>query len=38
MIQRFRDKIPVICEWSTNCHIKEMEKNKFLVPKDLHVY
>ena len=34
---KYPDRIPIICEKSTNSTIDDIDKNKFLVPSDLTV-
>jgi GABA(A) receptor-associated protein len=37
MLSKFKDRVPVVCEKIKNNSIKELEKNKYLVPKDLSI-
>lgn len=36
-MERFTDRLPVICEKAENSDIQEIDKRKYLVPKDLSV-
>jgi GABA(A) receptor-associated protein len=38
ILEKFPDRIPVICEPSEKSKYFKMEKTKFLVPKDLSIY
>jgi GABA(A) receptor-associated protein len=38
ILEKFPDRIPVICEPTTRSSHFKMEKTKFLVPKDLRIY
>lgn len=38
VLEKFPDRIPVICEPSPKSKHFKMEKTKFLVPKDLYIY
>lgn len=37
ILQRFKDRLPVICEKVENSDIQEIDKRKYLVPGDLTV-
>lgn len=37
MIDKFKDRVPVICEKIKGNRISELTKNKYLVPKDLSI-
>lgn len=37
ILQRFSDRLPVICERAENSDIQEIDKRKYLVPGDLSV-
>ena len=35
---KYPDKVPVICEKYKGSHLGELEKKKFIVPKDMYTY
>ena len=37
LLKQFPDKIPIICEKDPKSKMKEIEKTKYLIPKDLTV-
>ena len=37
LIKKYPDKIPIICEKDPNSKIKDLEKTKYIIPKDFTV-
>lgn len=35
VLQKYPDRIPIICDKNKNCSMKEIDKQKYLAPKDL---